>query len=318
MLAEEGQYITILDAKMAKEAGITEEVTESVWTYIWRHDGVEDAVKYIDGKIVFPEKYLHPDKRLSRIDFGSFTGSRPTDEAAVRDYLKDKKIKFPDKDEYTLHHDTENGIYMFVKTEIHKKFTHLGGNSFIINRERIDIMLIRKNSNNQVEENIIKLEEKFDFKFPEMYKKFLLKYNGGDVDVVYNKEYAVGLFYKIEYFTRSERPYWYLDERIEQCVFPIATDVFGNEYFIVIIGEKTGQIYFLNPDKDEFEFIASDLKKFIDGCEDRMIYHPTPQEQEEGMIASGMGDEITDKLREEWNRSYEYYLTHPQEECILD
>ncbi len=131
-------------------------------------------------------------------------------------------------------------------------------------------MLIRNKLNNRVEENIIKLEKRYNFVLPKMYRNFLLKYNGGQTYAEYNvkenNKYYVACFYNIDVFTRIDNQYCYLDERIEQCVFPIATDYYGNEYFVVIEGEKIGQIYFLNPENEKYELVASDLKQFIDGC----------------------------------------------------
>ena len=175
-------------------------------------------------------------------------------------------------------------------------------------------MLIIKNSNEGIEENITSIEKKYNIILPEIYKRFLKKYNGGETRNTFFGEYTIGYFVGFGNVRGSINMEYDLDEYIDAGFFPIADSM-------ILMGlnmNNYGKIYFFDRYDGELVLLADDLKIFIGGCVSEMFENKTPLQQEAAMIKMGMGHTITDKLREEWNRTYEYYLTHPQEECILD
>ena len=95
-----------------------------IWTYV---ASTGEAVPYVDGYILFPSEYLHPE--IESIDIGNFTGDRNDDLAKMLEILEDEYGLSEIPDGYVVHHHTENGILQLVEEEIHTMFTHIGGHS---------------------------------------------------------------------------------------------------------------------------------------------------------------------------------------------
>ena len=96
-------------------------------TQIWRYTSLAgDTVPYIDGKIRFPDEYLHANKKIREFSIGEFTGNREIDKKLALEYLnKYGYDRIPDG--YVLHHDIENGMMQLVRADIHGTFNHYGG-----------------------------------------------------------------------------------------------------------------------------------------------------------------------------------------------
>lgn len=187
-------------------------------------------------------------------------------------------------------------------------------------------MLISRFSNYNAEERIVELENKFNISLPTQYRKFLCKYNGGDTPETKYKAgrkssdlrafYGFGeVGYSIDKFT--DLPEW-----IDNGVFPIACDSFGN-YIAIGVNEDTyGKIYFVDHEAGFGKFaIADDFKYFTIKCKSQVINEKCKRsikEREESMISKGRGHAITDTLRQTWQAEIDKYGCMVQEKLVVD
>ena len=129
-------------------------------------------------------------------------------------------------------------------------------------------MLISKFENNNAEERIAELENRFHISLPTSYRKFLCKYNGGDTpETRYKagrKSSDLRAFYGLGNVRYSIDCFDNLSEWIDNGLIPIACDSFGN-YIVIGVNEDTyGKIYF-SDHEDGFRksVIADDFNEFI-------------------------------------------------------
>ena len=187
-------------------------------------------------------------------------------------------------------------------------------------------MLISKFSNCNVDTKIVELEQWFHIIFPEQYKIFLQKYNGGDTP---NTTYKAGRsssdlqgFYGFGEVRYSFDNLTNLQEWINANLFPIACDSFGNYIAIGIITSNFGQIFFINHEKNfSATQIAKDLKEFAKKCKSQPINELARRpikEREADLIARGRGHIITDDLRKMWQDEIDKYGNMIQEELMIE
>lgn len=100
------------------------------------------------------------------------------------------------------------------------------------------------------EQDIIELENYLECTFPDDYKSFLLKYNGGEPDktLIYfgNEGGIIDVFLGInkEYCYSIKRKNNMFIGRVPSNTIAIASDPGGNLFLISIRGDDYGQIYF--------------------------------------------------------------------------
>ena len=88
-----------------------------------------DTVPYINQQVKFPKQYMFPDEDIAEFSIGKFTGDRELDKKAALEFLRSEGYdEIPDG--YVLHHDYENGKMQLIEEEIHRIFTHYGGNYY--------------------------------------------------------------------------------------------------------------------------------------------------------------------------------------------
>jgi hypothetical protein len=126
-----------------------------------------------------------------------------------------------------------------------------------------------------------RFEEKYGLRLPEDYRQFLLRHNGGDphpkntIDFKEGRKLTSGdvqFIYGIhdgEYWASLE---WHLQcyqGRIIQDGLPIAGDSAGNQYVLVIRGERAGQVYFWDHEMEtdppgfaNMTYVASSFTQF--------------------------------------------------------
>lgn len=185
-------------------------------------------------------------------------------------------------------------------------------------------MLISKYRNNDAENRIKEIEEKFNVTLPLQYRNFLCKYNGGDTpDTTYKAGKAsstLRAFYgfgTVEYSLDKLN----IQEWIEKGMFPIACDHFGNEIAISLEETSYGNIYFCDHEEElKTQLVAEDLKTFISKCKSKKINPAcsTPIAQREAdLITRGRGHVITDTLRKTWQAEIDKYGNIVQERVII-
>lgn len=184
-------------------------------------------------------------------------------------------------------------------------------------------MLISKFADENVDEKVKELEEKYIISLPNQYKDFLCKYNGGytpktkfkvgEISSDIRGFYGVGNV-KLSFDTIQ------IGEWIEKNLLPIAIDSFGNYLLIGLRNDGNGKIFFCNHEAgNEVECIAENLKNFFKYCKSEKISETSKlsiKEREDALIARGRGAIITDALREMWQAEIEKYGNMIQEEVV--
>lgn len=189
-------------------------------------------------------------------------------------------------------------------------------------------MLIARFDIENIESFLIEFESNYNFKFPEIYKKFLIKYNGGytpQTNFKINKLSSdlngfYGLGHVDEYLSYSVIDDYILKDYVKDQMFPIAENGFG-DYLLIGIGLKNnGYIYFLYHDKPKYYIeLCKDFSFFIKKCKSEKIgYVETIEERTEWMFSTGQGDEVDDELIKIWQDEIDEYGNMIQEEIILD
>lgn len=182
-------------------------------------------------------------------------------------------------------------------------------------------MLINKYLTNPITDLLNSYEKQYNFIFPEQYRAFITKYNGGETP---NTHYRLGKissdlkvlygFGDVEYSFAQVKPI--VSSEINYV--PIGTDSFGNE---IVIETSEGGIYFADHETGNIVKIASDFNEFIESCKSDGIKEAslkTVQEREQELINKGRGAIITEALKEMWRAEYNKYSAMKLEEVKID
>lgn len=184
-------------------------------------------------------------------------------------------------------------------------------------------MLISKylTDNTDMEKEISAFEAQYHLELPEAYRKFMLKYNGGDTP---DTKFRFGkissdirAFLGIGDVTYSMPDSSGLKEWIGKKCLPIAVDSFGN---YVVIGLEKGEIFFSDHERDyKCTKLTDSLEDFILCCKSKKIGKILSVEEREQMIRkNGFTGEISDLRLKLWREEIEEYQRYKQEKLILD
>lgn len=142
-------------------------------------------------------------------------------------------------------------------------------------------MLISKSEYPVTEADLSNYENAHGFSFPQQYRAFMLKYNGGetpetsfrlsgvssDIRSFYelrNGKDGLGL-YEIEFHVR---------EYLKDKMIPIAQNVFGDNIFICVAGQENGKIFFRYHDRPKrYIQVADNFQTFIQKCKSNKLGH---------------------------------------------
>lgn len=185
-------------------------------------------------------------------------------------------------------------------------------------------MLISRFPNDNIEERIIELENKFDISLPKQYRKFICQYNGGytpNTDLkVGRASTSVRAFYGfggVDYsFDKLNIQEWIKDK-----IFPVACDMFGNEIAISLDEVDYGCVYFLDHEKGYMKsLVGTDFKAFVQKCKSKEInplVRRSIEEREADLISRGRGHVINDLLRQMWQEEIDKYANMVQEKVVI-
>ena len=185
-------------------------------------------------------------------------------------------------------------------------------------------MLISGFTNCGVMEKVTDMEQRYGINLPAQYKDFLHRYNGGYTPKTRFRAGKISsdlrVFFGLGNVGLSMESIE-LKEWLENGIFPVACDSFGNHIAIGLSDEKGGKIYFCDHEKgNKAEYIAANLRDFCKCCKSEKISEAsrrTIQEREEDLIARGRGDIITDALRQMWQAEIDKYGDMIQEELRI-
>lgn len=189
-------------------------------------------------------------------------------------------------------------------------------------------MLISKFNNENIENAIQEMENSYSFVFPMEYRTFLQKYNGGKTpDTTFHLQgissdiqafYGLGkaeLNYNI---SMIENTSLFLD-MVDNNLFPIAINSFGDNILIGLRGDNTGKIYFCYHDTSKRNIeLSPSLSAFFSCCRSQKIGHiRTIEERIADMERLGKGNKITEEKLKCWQKEIDEYSQIKQEKVIL-
>jgi len=188
-------------------------------------------------------------------------------------------------------------------------------------------MLIIKFDNHDVEEKMKAFEGKYHFIFPNQYREFLLKYNGGATP---KTEFKIGKInsdftgfygfnddnnFDFQFYVRTKTLGMYLEDR----VIPIGSNVSGDTIVLGIAQDNYGQVYFFYHDRPKkYIRLADDVREFISKCKSDTIGSvPTMEEREKTARENGYDDLIPD-LMPIWEEEINKFSNIHQELIIME
>ena len=185
-------------------------------------------------------------------------------------------------------------------------------------------MLISKYGNGS-EELVSEFEGRYGIVLDEEYRRFLVKYNGGDTPNTRvgirgfssDLRYLYGINTEENIEAHMQIPAW--EDR--RCL-PVGTDYYGNYYVIGTADEDKGVMYFCDHEKGfALKKLTDSFNRFLNKCKSEGINPRAlipPEEREASLIAKGRAHVITDGLRAIWKQEYDKYRNMNPEEVILD
>ena len=164
-----------------------------------------------------------------------------------------------------------------------------------------DFMYIRKNSTIDIVQQIVAFERKFSVKLPLPYLKFMVKYNGGytpNTMLHLKSEESVHEMRSIEDIASSLRVQ--PDGSVKSIA--IGTDVFGNQFYMNLQGNRLGQINMIvHDEKHGVIFAAKNFYEWIEKCESEQPHQPrSVKEREQSVAMHRNGISVNDDVRTAW------------------
>lgn len=188
-------------------------------------------------------------------------------------------------------------------------------------------MLISKylTSDTDMEKEVAAFEEKFRMALPEPYRKFLIRYNGGETPntsfKINHEDSDVRAFYGIGDVEYSFDKILEFDVYLKRGLLPIARDFFGNYVAIGISADESGKIFFLDHEKNmKAKLLTDTFEEFVKKCKSKKIAEERTrsiEERERSMIEAGNEMRITDGLRKIWAEEIRKYGGMKQERVVL-
>ena len=188
------------------------------------------------------------------------------------------------------------------------------------------MMLISKFDTTDIEIRVADFEREYGISFPEQYRAFMLRYNGGNTPKTKlrfdRKSYDLRALFGIDAeqyplgrcYTRNTS-----DECIGRGFLPVGGDVFGNFFAIGIDNEKRGKMYFLNHERNFAATLLCDsFNEFIAVGKSEKIGHiPTIEERKQILKDNGNLHLFNPQMLAGWQAEIDRYKGIHQEEIII-
>lgn len=177
---------------------------------------------------------------------------------------------------------------------------------------------------NGSEELVREFESRHGIGLDDEYRKFLVKYNGGDTPKTNVKSKEVSSDVRCLFGLCTEES---IEDAMRSSVWqsekyiPIGKDSFGNYYAIGTSEPEKGNVFFCDHEKGfKMLKISDSFSRFLKKCKSEEISpraRRTPEEREKELIEKGKAGNITDGLRKIWEQEYLKYKDMVQEKVIL-
>jgi hypothetical protein len=186
------------------------------------------------------------------------------------------------------------------------------------------MLFISKNDTTGVAERIDELEARYHIELPKDYKRFLLKYNGGQTPktVLGAGQCSTRLseFLAVAGAARGigdfEANGFLKDRYLKKGVFPIAEDVFGNTIATGVRDKTRGLVYFMDhEDGYSPTKVADTFAEFLGKCTSERFAVRTIGERTEAFRKGGK--EVDDGWVRTWQAEIDRYAGFQQEEVTL-
>lgn len=191
-------------------------------------------------------------------------------------------------------------------------------------------MLISGFDNANIEEHIAAFEKEQNITLPEEYRRFLLKYNGGETPKTKFRINKVSSDVRAFYGLGNARERYNFqrlidnmnilkEDYIKDDMLPIATTDYGDTITVGIGEKENGCIFFKYHDRGKKYIKLTDtLCEFAAKCKSEKIGHiESMEERIQGMIADGLGKKITEATLKGWQAEIDRYAHIHQEKFEL-
>ncbi|MEE0930490.1 MAG: SMI1/KNR4 family protein [Acutalibacteraceae bacterium] len=177
-----------------------------------------------------------------------------------------------------------------------------------------------------VSKEIYEFENKYNIKLPELYKKFILKYNGGNTPKTSFKINGISSDIRVFYGFRNVSKNYnfsllmgsdYLELFINDNYLPIATDSFGNELVICVDKDNEGKIYFFDRELNKYHHLTDSIDVFFNKVNSKKFVVRSIDERMQGLKDSGSTIKVNDGLINLWQSEIDKYSGRKQEKVIL-
>lgn len=172
-----------------------------------------------------------------------------------------------------------------------------------------------------VEQAIADFEDEFTIKFPEKYKKFLLKYNGGNslqISFSINRKTSdIRAFYGFNKASQYNNFQYLIDngflkEVLERGFIPIAKDSFGNSILLGVTEKNFNQLAFFDHESQLVQSLEINFEDWVVKLTSKKKKIRTIEERIADMRAVGSKKEITPILKEIWQEEIDKYAGREQ------
>ena len=184
-------------------------------------------------------------------------------------------------------------------------------------------MLISKSEYSVTEVALSKYETAHGFTFPQEYRAFLLKYNGGETPETDFRLSGVSSDLVSFYELRDDEDGLELHEIeflvpafLKDHMLPIASNVFGDNIFICVEGRENGEIFFRYHDRPKrYIKLADDFRTFIQKCKSKKLGRCYTIEDRIAMRRSAGNFEPPSAIAlSEWQKEIDYFNRIHQEQ----
>ena len=172
-----------------------------------------------------------------------------------------------------------------------------------------------------VDQAIADFEDEFTIKFPEKYKKFLLKYNGGNSlqtsFSINRKTSDIRAFYGFNKASQYNNFQYlidngFLEEVLERGFIPIAKDSFGNSILLGVTDKNFNQLAFFDHEGQLVQHLEINFEDWVAKLTSKKKKIRTIEERIADMRAVGSKKEITPRLKEIWQEEIDRYAGREQ------